>query len=80
MEHVGLDEAQKVLFHLKGCKLIEIEQPTEEESDARLSILPLDAILRIFLHKLDLSFKNLLVDLERQLMNYVDVRIQALGW
>lgn len=90
LEHVVLDELQEVLLDFEGCELVEVEETREEQRDRRVAAVDLfsrstfdgsfSSTLVTHLDQFDLAFEHFFVHLKRQLMNDVDVRVEALGY
>ena len=78
-DHAIVDEWKKALFDLKCGELVKVEQTAEKERNAGFSLVFIHSVCYFMVHDLNLSLENFPVYLKRQLMDNVDLRIQALG-
>ena len=77
---VVLDQVEEALLHLESSKLVEVEQTTEKERNAWLSVVRTNVeLLLVLVHELNFTLKHLFVDFKRQLMNNIDFRIKTLS-
>ena len=89
LKHVVLDKLEEALLDLEGRKLVETEEAREEESDRRVTTVDLltwttldtfGTTLVTHLDELDFTFEHFLVNLQRELMDDINVGVQTLSY